>query len=89
MTSLESSIWWIEYVMRHKGAKHLHSYNKTFSYLQILMVDIVLTVAAAVYIGCKVLQRVVGLLKMVIISILSHLRTIVIEHRKMAQILSY
>ncbi|KAG5870475.1 hypothetical protein JTB14_030329 [Gonioctena quinquepunctata] len=41
MNGLNKAIWWIEYVIRHKGAKHLRSPLADMSYFQYFMLDVV------------------------------------------------
>ncbi|VEN52509.1 unnamed protein product [Callosobruchus maculatus] len=40
MTGVEKVIWWSEYVIRHKGAKHLRNQNLDVPLYQYLMLDI-------------------------------------------------
>ncbi|KAJ9595581.1 hypothetical protein L9F63_013249, partial [Diploptera punctata] len=40
-TSLERIIWWTEYVIRHKGAKHLRSAALDLNWCQYLLLDVV------------------------------------------------
>lgn len=44
MTGLEKTVWWIEYVIRHKGAKHLRSSAADMSWFEYYLVDVILTV---------------------------------------------
>ncbi|RZC42789.1 UDP-glucuronosyltransferase 2B9, partial [Asbolus verrucosus] len=44
MTGLEKAIWWSEYVIRHKGAKHLRSSTADISWFHYLLLDVVLVV---------------------------------------------
>lgn len=43
MDSLERATWWIEYVMRNEGTRHLRA--PQLSWFQYLMLDVTLTVA--------------------------------------------
>ncbi|XP_063913105.1 UDP-glycosyltransferase UGT5-like [Zophobas morio] len=45
MTGLEKAVWWSEYVLRHKGAKHLRSPAADFSWFDYLLVEVVLVAA--------------------------------------------
>lgn len=38
---LNRAIWWIEYVIRHKGAKHLRSPAADLSWYKFLLLDII------------------------------------------------
>uniref|UniRef100_A0A6P7F682 UDP-glucuronosyltransferase 3A1-like n=1 Tax=Diabrotica virgifera virgifera TaxID=50390 RepID=A0A6P7F682_DIAVI len=42
MKGVEKAVWWIEYVIRHKGAKHLRSPAADMSFCEYFMVDVVL-----------------------------------------------
>lgn len=46
---MEESIFWIEYVCRHKGAKHLKSHAINMSWFSYLMLDVLVCVLFAVY----------------------------------------
>lgn len=41
MTGLERAIWWTEYVIRHKGAKHLKSPWATLPWYQYFLLDVI------------------------------------------------
>jgi glucuronosyltransferase len=41
MTGLEKAIWWTEYVIRHKGAKHLRSPAIDLPLYQYYLVDVI------------------------------------------------
>ncbi|XP_049947573.1 putative UDP-glucuronosyltransferase ugt-47 [Schistocerca serialis cubense] len=64
--SLERAVWWLEYVIRHKGALHLRSAAIDLHWWQRLLLDVVafmLVVAAiAVYLMCISFRRLVQLL---------------------------
>nr|XP_023017936.1 UDP-glucuronosyltransferase 2B15-like [Leptinotarsa decemlineata] len=51
MTSMERAMWWIEYVIRHKGTKHLRSPTVDVSWIEYLLLDVfaVLISALAVF----------------------------------------
>ncbi|XP_049958259.1 UDP-glycosyltransferase UGT5-like [Schistocerca serialis cubense] len=44
--SMPKAIWWIEYVLRHKGAPHLRSGAMDLSWYQLLLLDVVAFVLA-------------------------------------------
>lgn len=57
---MNESIFWIEYVMRSKGAKHLKSNAVNMSWFSVLLLDVIilpLFVIALIYIGLKQLIR--------------------------------
>ncbi|XP_071453943.1 UDP-glycosyltransferase UGT5-like [Hetaerina americana] len=41
---IDTAMYWIEYVLRHNGAKHMKPYSSELHYLQIFLVDVVLIV---------------------------------------------
>lgn len=41
MTGLEKAIWWTEYVLRHKGAKHLRSHAIDIPFYQYYLLDVI------------------------------------------------
>nr|UDE23989.1 UDP-glucuronosyltransferase [Plutella xylostella] len=47
-TPLERAVWWTEYVLRNKGAKHLRSPAANISWSEYLMLDVVAALATAV-----------------------------------------
>uniref|UniRef100_A0A1Y1LQ31 Glucuronosyltransferase n=2 Tax=Photinus pyralis TaxID=7054 RepID=A0A1Y1LQ31_PHOPY len=67
MTGLEKAVWWSEYVIRHKGAKHLRSPLLDIPWYQYLLLDvigiIVVTVAVALYLIYFLLKSLVRLVK--------------------------
>lgn len=48
MTPLETAKYWVEYVIRHKGAPHLHSSAQDLSFVEYHMIDVWLTLLAIV-----------------------------------------
>lgn len=60
MTGLEKAIWWIEYVIRHNGAKHLRSPAIDLPNYQNYLLDVIGTILAILgilaYISFKVLK---------------------------------
>lgn len=45
---IDTAIYWVEYVIRHKGAHHMHSSGQDLSFLQYHNLDILLTLVALV-----------------------------------------
>lgn len=41
MTGVSKAIWWIEYIIRHKGAKHLRSPAVDMPWYQYHMLDVI------------------------------------------------
>ncbi|XP_055389868.1 UDP-glucosyltransferase 2 [Condylostylus longicornis] len=56
-TPLETAVYWTEYVLRHKGAYHLQSPGRNLNWIQYYLVDIVLTLVAAVILLIFILKR--------------------------------
>lgn len=48
MKPLDEAIFWIEYVMRHKGASHLRTQSFRMSWIQYNSIDVIATLMAAV-----------------------------------------
>lgn len=40
MSAMETAVYWIEYVIRHKGAPHLRPYSVNLTWYQYYMYDI-------------------------------------------------
>lgn len=47
MTGLERAIWWTEYVIRHKGARHLRSPALDLPWYQFYLLDVIGFVVAS------------------------------------------
>jgi glucuronosyltransferase len=62
VTSLENAVWWTEYVIRHKGAKHLHAKDKHMPIYQFYMLDIGAFVGVVLLVGVWTIGRIVGFL---------------------------
>ncbi|KAB0792025.1 hypothetical protein PPYR_13986 [Photinus pyralis] len=62
MTGLERAVWWIEYVLRHKGAKHLQSPAISLPFYQHYFLDViavlVLIVFGTMYTLCRLRRAV-------------------------------
>lgn len=41
MSGLDTAIWWIEYVIRHKGTKHLWNFDNILPLYEYLMLDVI------------------------------------------------
>ncbi|XP_047113034.1 UDP-glycosyltransferase UGT5-like [Schistocerca piceifrons] len=56
-TSLDRAVWWIEYVIRHKGAPHMRSAALDLTWWQLLLLDViafvVVTASVALYVTYK------------------------------------
>ncbi|XP_063912832.1 UDP-glycosyltransferase UGT5-like [Zophobas morio] len=60
MTGLEKAVWWAEYVIRHKGAKHLRRTTADFSYFDYFLVEVVLIatvmISVIIYLSYKIIR---------------------------------
>lgn len=54
MTSLERAVWWCEYVIRHKGTKHLKSPTADVALYQYLLLDVIAFLLIVVYVTIRV-----------------------------------
>lgn len=57
------AVYWISYILRHQGANHLRSAVYEVSPYQYFLLDVVLTVGAAVFLTVFALRRLVRLLR--------------------------
>lgn len=60
MTPLERAVFWVEYVLRHRGAPHLRSAALNLAWYQYLLLDVVtfvLVVLAATFLALRYLLR--------------------------------
>lgn len=58
MSPLQTAIFWIEYVIRHDGAKHMQSPAVHLNFFQQNSLDILLFLAIILYILVKILVKV-------------------------------
>lgn len=66
MTSREKAVWWTEYVIRHKGAKHLKYPGRNVPFYQRHWLDIITALTLVIYLTRKlftVLRKFVGSLR--------------------------
>lgn len=59
MTPLETAKYWVEYVIRHKGAPHMHSAAQYLSFIEYHMLDVWLTLLAIVVIFGFILLKLI------------------------------
>lgn len=50
MTGLERAVWWTEYVLRHKGAKHLRYGGADMPLYKYYLVDVLAAIFGALFI---------------------------------------
>lgn len=48
-TPLDTAIWWIEYVIKYKGAPHLQSHAKNIPWFRYLQLDLAFAIIGAIY----------------------------------------
>lgn len=51
---LDTAVYWVEYVMRHKGAKHMQSQAIDLNYFQYHSLDVIATLLVAIWLSFKV-----------------------------------
>lgn len=59
MTPLKTAIYWIEYVIRYDGAKHMQSPAVHLNFIQKNSLDVLLMVAVIIYILLKLIVKIV------------------------------
>ncbi|XP_030378430.1 UDP-glucuronosyltransferase isoform X2 [Scaptodrosophila lebanonensis] len=62
MDARKSAVYWIEYVIRHKGAPHMHLAGLDLNWFQFYLLDVILFVVATIIFTLLVLWLVVRLL---------------------------
>jgi hypothetical protein len=65
---LDRAIYWTEYVLRHKGAYHLQSPAKEYSFLQYYLIDVTFFCLIAIYISMKLFIKVNSIIIRILIS---------------------
>jgi glucuronosyltransferase len=56
MNAQETAIYWVEYVLRHRGAPHMHFPSADLNFFQDNSIDVMLVVAGTLYIVFKLLK---------------------------------
>lgn len=57
MRPLETAIYWVEYIARHRGAAHMHSAGQDLSFLAYHNLDILIAVFAFFYVLKKLVKK--------------------------------
>lgn len=60
MTSREKAVWWTEYVIRHKGAKHLEYPGRLIPFYQKFWLDFVGIAVICILVAFKILSVISG-----------------------------
>ncbi|XP_058834666.1 UDP-glucosyltransferase 2-like [Topomyia yanbarensis] len=55
-TAMETACYWVEYVIRHKGAVHMHYQGADLNFFQSYMLDVLAVILLAVYLVIKILK---------------------------------
>ncbi|XP_050518303.1 UDP-glycosyltransferase UGT5 isoform X2 [Diabrotica virgifera virgifera] len=63
MKGVEKAVWWIEYVIRHKGARHLRSPAADMTLLEYFMVDVVLFLLTCVVVALYSVYKLLSVLR--------------------------
>lgn len=61
MTPLQTAIYWIEYVIRYDGAKHMQSSAVHLNFIQKNSLDVIILLAVIFYIVFKILAKSISL----------------------------
>ncbi|XP_055629658.1 UDP-glucosyltransferase 2-like [Toxorhynchites rutilus septentrionalis] len=65
-TALDLACYWVEYVIRHKGAPHLHYQGAELNFIQKQMLDVIVVLLLGAYVVFKILKfLVVGIRKLI------------------------
>lgn len=59
---LDTAIYWIEYIIKHKGAPHLQSHAKNLPWYRYLLLDVFMVVFGGIYIIFDVLKQIAAFL---------------------------
>ncbi|XP_053688667.1 UDP-glycosyltransferase UGT5-like [Sabethes cyaneus] len=54
-TAMETACYWIEYVIRHRGATHMHYQGADLSFIQMLMLDVIAVIGLVLFLIFKIL----------------------------------
>jgi glucuronosyltransferase len=56
LNAQDTAIYWIEYVIRHHGAPHLHYPSADLNFFQDNSLDVIAVLLLAVYVFCKTIS---------------------------------
>jgi len=59
MNARETAVYWVEYVIRHRGAPHMQYPGVHLNFLQYNSIDVIAFLILAVYVACKLLAFIV------------------------------
>ncbi|CAG9854773.1 unnamed protein product [Phyllotreta striolata] len=63
MKGVDKAVWWIEYVIRHNGAKHLRSQAADMSFFEYFMIDVALFLFACIFAMYYLVAKIVSAAK--------------------------
>lgn len=70
-TPLERAVFWTEYVLRHRGAKHLQSTAKDLNFIQYYLLDVAIVLILATYILWYIVKILLGIIYALLIGSIS------------------
>lgn len=56
-TALATAVYWVEYVIRHKGAKHMQSPAVHLNFVQYYSLDVIGFILVVIYVVCKIVKK--------------------------------
>lgn len=60
LNAQETAVFWVEYVIRHNGAPHMHYPGADLNFFQFNSLDVISFLLVVLYIFFKVLKLIVG-----------------------------
>ncbi|CAG9797603.1 unnamed protein product [Chironomus riparius] len=60
MNAQDTAVYWVEYVLRHNGAPHLHYPGADLNFFQANSIDVILFIFAVIYAAFKVIKLICG-----------------------------
>lgn len=62
MKSIDRAMWWIEYVLRHNGTRHLRSPTADVSWAAYLLLDVILVIVSVITISILLIYKLLAYL---------------------------
>lgn len=63
MKPLDDAIYWVEYIVRHNGAKNLRVNYLNLTWYEYLLVDVIATILAVIFVSLYIVKKIIcGLL---------------------------
>lgn len=57
MSDKDTAIYWVEYVIKHKGARHLRYAGADLNFLQYNSIDVIVFITIVIYITCLLISK--------------------------------